>query len=277
MKPPTRERKTRVLQAPPKSESQKQKRFKRSFAEGGWKPKERRLILSELNKITNPKLPDVLPRLQRAVPTPSIAEIEQMLNEILKPCREKQEAKEKEFVDTNIKKWLDCCDRHSGMQGPTTSLTGNAQIMEPHPGMSLSSIFREYAANSECIHSYGSGQFNHLLNYSKVYSFFADMIEGKEPFTQWGDNILDAAVVLEIAADIQHLCTKAKFPEQAKIMWDKYQRVKDGTVPPCNEPEQVSTLYESVMLNPMGFTEEQTQSVVTADLEQELETTWYKY
>lgn len=280
MKPPTRVRKTRVPQTPlidkepPKA---KQTRNKKHWADGEWKPKERKALLLELNKIPGPTLPRDLPRLQRAVPSRSIAEITKFLDDILKPLKDKLRTKKAEFAATNTKKWIDGCDRHSGTEGPSVSECGEGLVITPHPATSLSSTFREYANNTDCDYSFGESEFAKRLNYSKVYSFFADVIDGKDPFAEWGENVLESAVILEVLADIHNTGCKAKFPEQSQVMWDKYQALKNGDSVDSKEPEEPSSLYQSKILNPLGFTEEQTQSVVVNNTDEGLPNVWYKY
>lgn len=261
----------------------KRKRIPKVHKEGVWKPKEKKDLLAAILKIERPNLPQDLAKLQRSVPTRSIAEIETLLDDILKPHRLRSSQKQSEFSESYAKKWIDCCDAHAA--GTTSQVTsavsaqGDGKLTSPHPAMSLSSVFEQYAQQQDSVLTFGSGSNSQPLNYYKIYSFIKDIIDGKDPFIGWaGDNTLESAILLEITADITHMASTAKFTEQAQLIWDKNQEVKAENLSTNAGSEQVPhNIYESTDLNPLRMSESLTQSIISESMVEGPRPTWYKY
>ena len=252
MKPPTRM--SRTCRSPSEYRDKKTRRRPTSPKELKWQYKEKLAIQSALEELKEPKLPDHLIFIQRRVPSRSTQEIEQYLDRISKTTREKVERSRKTFSDSNIKKWMDCCDKQTGVER-TCSDIGNGVVNIAHPALALADLLPKATDDANISQYNADNESEVVFEWGKVYEFLTKIMEGRDPFENWKHTCqMESAVILELLEELHNTAFDGEFDRQYEFFFNKFRETPNGkTSSPYIDQPMPDDLFGSKFLNPLGM------------------------
>lgn len=227
------------------------------YKDSSWKPREKKLLLDALQSSQSREFVDVenstqapydLVELQRRLPNRSRGEIKAYIDECVAAHHQSRLEKAKDFKETNIKGWIDCCAANSDDR-VCCSESGDGTLKHISPALATASIFKHRESEAEGVD--GRDTEVHAVN-----SFVEQVLCGLDPPCEDALTEFEAYVLVHALHELEQKVARADTIQQERHFHNQCQL---ATAEVRSDAEHgVTTVNDSKFLNPLSLSKRDT-------------------